>query len=247
MGSGGGCCIGNCCIGNCCIGEAIRNFFCFSDCSVGSCCVGNAPGPSESDIHAKKVADELAEMRQKTDDEVRQKESGIMDEITQDFADFLKEIKELNQRDFGGKKLNIDIDSITKKNDGLKKKVVGCIGSAMDKRLVQTDKELSVILEERDEEERRKNFDAFVKRILNGAIKEFKKQITKTVNQQSELVKKEIVARLCEVNKTMEESIQAYTVILEQKEKGSHDLEQIQVNYMYQSSLCDLLLCEIES
>lgn len=238
---GGGCCIGNCCIGNfnCCV----LKMPCFSD----SCCVGNAPGPSESDIHAKAVADELAAMKTKTDEESQKIESSLMEYIGRSFNTFLREIRDLNQNDYGGKKLNINIDLITKKNDELKNQVVGFLGNVLNERLVLTDKELSIILEERDEKKRKKNFQAFTDRIQTEGKKGLSKKIEITVNQQSELVKKEINARLKEVNKSMTESVNAYTAILESKKKDGQELERMQVEYMYQSSLCDLLLNEAEN
>lgn len=244
MGGGGGCCIGN-------IGGAIsnfvsgvRDFFCSDS---GGCCVGNAPGPTESELHAKTVANELAEMKDKNEKVANKKEGEIMDYINRSLNSFLREIRQLNQNDYGGKSLNINLDLIIKKNEELKNQVVGCIGNVLSKRLVQTDKELSIILEERNDKKRKENFEAFVDRVQKEAIKQFKKEIKKAVNQQSELVRKEIDARLEEVNRSMEESIQEYTTILESKKKDSQELERMQVKYMYQSGLCDLLLNEAEN
>ena len=44
----------------------------------------------------------------------------------------------------------------------------------------------------------------------------------------------------------MEESIEELTEIMEVKEKSESDLKKKQIEYMYQSSLCDLLLAEVE-
>ena len=60
---------------------------------------------------------------------------------------------------------NINISGIRANNEDLKKEVNGYIGNIIDERLVLTDKELSVIFEERDDNKRKKNFDAFCKRV----------------------------------------------------------------------------------
>ena len=60
---------------------------------------------------------------------------------------------------------NINISGIRANNEDLKKEVNGYIGNIIDERLVLTDKELSVILGERDDSKRKKNFDAFCKRV----------------------------------------------------------------------------------
>lgn len=71
-------------------------------------------------------------------------------------------------------------------------------------------------------------------------------EIDKTVNAQSEVVSKEIKARQKEVDARMEESIRELTEIMEVKEKSESELKKKQVDYMYQSALCDLLLAEVE-
>ncbi len=56
---GGGCCVGNC--GFCCVFETIKSWF---RCSEGGC--GYHPGPSQTELHAKKIADELLQMKHNT-------------------------------------------------------------------------------------------------------------------------------------------------------------------------------------
>lgn len=54
---------GGCCVSNHPILDFLSDLFC-SD----SCCVGHASGPSESELHAKKVANELAEMKERSNE-----------------------------------------------------------------------------------------------------------------------------------------------------------------------------------
>lgn len=56
----GGCCVGNCCIMN----NPIRDFFeDLFDTGGGGC--GYHPSSTETEEHAKKIANELAEMKEK--------------------------------------------------------------------------------------------------------------------------------------------------------------------------------------
>ena len=55
----GGCCVGNCCVMNNAVGDFFRGIF---GGDRGGC--GYHPGPSENELHAKKIADELAEMKE---------------------------------------------------------------------------------------------------------------------------------------------------------------------------------------
>lgn len=241
---GGGCCIGNF---SCCVGDFHLPCIFDSGCCVGnSCCVGNAPGPSESELHAKKVADELAVMKEKISESTSKQENVILDYINRSMDTFMGEIEQLNKQSFGKESLNINTSAIKEKNEELKRHVVGCVGDVMNMRLVQTDKELSTILEERDDKKRKKNFEKFIERIKKGALETFKKEVEKTVHEQSKVVSDEISTRKAEVNKRLEESIEELTAIMDVKNQSSSELEKKQIEYMYQSSLCELLLSEVE-
>lgn len=232
---------GSCCVSNHPFLDFLSDLFC-SD----SCCVGNSSGPSESEQHAKKVAEELAEMKEKSGKSSSEIEQKIMDNINCSMDSFLIEIDKINQQDFFGEKLNINTKVIREKNEQLNRQVVGCISSVLNTRLVQTDKELSTILEERDAKKRKANFEKFVEKIKKQAVNKLRIEIDKTVNAQSEVVSKEIKARQKEVDARMEESIRELTEIMEVKEKSESELKKKQVDYMYQSALCDLLLAEVE-
>lgn len=194
----------------------------------------------------KKVAEELAEMKEKSGKSSSEIEQKIMDNINCSMDSFLIEIDKINQQDFFGEKLNINTKVIREKNEQLNRQVVGCISSVLNTRLVQTDKELSTILEERDAKKRKANFEKFVEKIKKQAVNKLRIEIDKTVNAQSEVVSKEIKARQKEVDARMEESIRELTEIMEVKEKSESELKKKQVDYMYQSALCDLLLAEVE-
>ncbi len=242
---GGGCCVGD--FFSCCVGDFHLPCFFDSGCCVGdSCCVGNAPGPSESELHAKKVADELAEMKEKIGESTSKQESIILDYINASMDTFMGEIEQLNKQSFGKESLNINTSAIKEKNEQLKRHVVGCVGNVMNMRLVQTDKELSTILEERDDKKRKKNFEKFIERIKKGALEKFKKEVEKTVHEQSKVVSDEINTRKKEVNRRLEESIEELTTIMEVKNQSNSELEKKQIGYMYQSSLCELILSEVE-
>ena len=107
-----------------------------------------------------------------------------MDYINRSMDSFMIEIEKINQQDFFGEKLNINTKGIREKNEQLNNQVVGCISSVLNSRLVQTDKELSTILEERDEKKRKKNFSAFVEKVKKQALRKLRTEIEKTVKAQ---------------------------------------------------------------
>ena len=206
--------------GHCCIGD--YGFCCVADCCImdsGSSC-GYHPGSSETEAHAKKIADELAEMKENIRESSEKKEQEIIDYINKSMNELIQRLEDDNKTQFGGKSLNINIDGIRANNESLKKEVVGYIGNIMDERLVLTDKELSVILEERDDKKRGENFDSFCERIQKQAQAELSKKIETTVREQEKMIRREIEARLNEVKHNMEAAMKDFAAdIVESKEK----------------------------
>lgn len=236
----GGCCIGDCCVMNNAVGDFFRDIF---GGSSGGC--GYHPGPSETEAHAKKIADELAAMKEAIRESSEKKEQEIIDYISKSMNDLIKLLEDVNKKQFGGKSLNINIKGIRANNEDLKKEVVGYIGNIMDERLVLTDKELSVILEERDDEKRGKNFDSFCKRVQKQALAGLSKKIESTVRKQEEMIRREIESRLNEVDRNMKAATKAYADIVEVKEKDESKMAGTQIKYIYQYELSEILLDQL--
>lgn len=236
----GGCCIGNCCIMNNAVGDFFRNIF---GGSSGGC--GYHPGPSETEAHAKKIADELAVMKENIRESSEKKEKEIIDDISVSINELIELLESVNKKQFGGKSLNINIDGIRTNNENLKQEVIGYIGNTMDDRLVLTDKELSVILEERNDEKRNKNFDAFCERIKKQSLDGLSKKIESTVRKQEEMIRREIELRLNEVDKNMKEATKAYIDIVEIKEKNESKMTETKIKYIYLYELSEILLDQL--
>ena len=235
----GGCCVGNCCVMDNVVGDFFRDIFG----SGGGC--GYHPGPSESEAHAKKIAGELETMKNNIRESSEKKETEIIDYINKSMEALIKLLDEVNKKQYGGKTLNINIKGIRQKNDDLKKDVVGYIGNVMDDRLVLTDPELSVILEERDDEKRNKNFDAFCVRVQKSALDGLSKMIESTVRKQEEMIRKEIELRLNEVDKNMKSATEAYTNIVNVKEKDESKMAETRIQYIYQHEISEILLDQL--
>lgn len=233
----GGCCVGNCCVMNNAVGDFFRDIF------WGGC--GYHPGPSKTEAHAKKIADELAAMKESIRESSEKKEQEIIDYISKSMNDLIKLLEDVNKKQFGGKSLNLNISGIRTNNEDLKKEVVGYIGNIMDERLVLTDKELSVILEESDDEKRGKNFDSFCKRVQKQALDGLSKKIESTVRKQEDMIRREIQSRLNEVDRNMKAAIKAYTEIVEVKEKDESKMVETQIKYIYQYELSEILLDQL--
>lgn len=240
---GGGCCIGDCCIMDNFIGNFFRDIFGGSGGGGGGC--GYHPGPSETESHAKKISDELAEMKANIRKSSEKIERDIIESINTSMTELIRILEGMNRESYGGKSLNINISGIKQKNEELKKQVIGHIGNVMDERLVQTDRELSVILEERDDDKRGKNFDRFCKKVQKQSLMSLKTQIISTVKQQEEMIRGEIQTRLDEVDRSMKEAMKSYSELVDAKEKDDEALKIKQVEYMYKRELFHILIGEL--
>ena len=234
-------------MGGCCVMDnPIANFFRdIRDIFTTTGC-GYTPGPSETEAHAKKIADELADMKVKIRESQEKREKQVIEYINRTMMSMLNSIEVENGREYGGKKLNINIQGIREKFEELEKEVVGSIGNTVEDRLVLTDPELAVVLEERDDKKRKRAFDAFCVRVQNEATAKLSLKIKETVDRQSSMVRKEIEQRLTEVNASMQEASAAYMEILESKKKEDGRIEEKQLKYMYQCELDEILLDQLE-
>lgn len=235
---GGGCCVSN---------HPIRDFFRDIFCSDGGCCVGNSSRSANSESHATTVANELATMREKTQKSSEETEEQVMKYINCSMDSFMQELEKINQKYFYGETLNINTMSINEKNEQLKSQVKGCISTYINTRLVQTDKELSTILAEKTKRKRKDNFEKFVEKLKKQALTKLRIKIEKTVKEQEMVVASEIDMRKSEIDTRLEENIRELTEILEVKKKNEDELSKRQMEYMYQSSICGLILEEIKA
>ena len=236
--------MGGCCIGDCCAFDTVRSFFRDLFCSDGGC--GYTPGPSKTEQHATKIAEELAQMKENYNKSASRAEQEIMNYLTSSMNSFIEELSKINKTKYGDKELNLDIGYIKKKNKEISKQVVGHIGNVMQERLVQTDPQLSVILKEEDDKKRGKNFKKFCDDVFEGAISSLKKPITESIQAQQEVIEAEINQRLKEVSASAERTLELLSTIQEQKEKGDSECEEAKITCMYRLGVLDCILDEVE-
>ena len=231
---GGGCCIGDC--GFCCI---------FDFCSDSGC--GYHPSRNDTVDHSKKIADELAEMKSRASTEGQQIGKEAVDNISCTMKSFINVIKTVNKAKFGGKQLNIKIDVVEREIDKLQKEAANFIGDRLNDRLVTTDRELSVILEERNDSKRSENFENFYRRVHKQAILDLTKKIEEVIACQFALVDSELQNRLKEVDESMQETLRNYREAEKQKESKDVSLVSKQIECMYTAELADIVLNELNS
>lgn len=222
--------------------NGISDFFSGSDSS------GYSPKASITEANSKSNADMLAELKADARNATEEKEKQILEYINKSMDKLLKILEDINKQNFGGKPLNINVAEIKRKNDDLKKEVIGFIGNYMDDRLVPSDHVLAQILKETNDKKRKKKFDNFYKELQIQAIEKLKDKVETTVHKQEEIIRKEIQNRLKEVDKSMQSATKAYEEILHMKEEQEDaKLEEKQMQYCYQYELAEILLEQLES
>lgn len=222
------------------VGDFFKDLFC------SDCCVGYSPSRSDSDAHAKKIAEELAEMTKRSDEATEHTVEEVLSYLKRDIERLFKDLKSFNTKNYGGKKLNIDFRSIEQENKEMEARVKTLVGDMMRDRLVLTDPELALILEEKDDKKRAKNFEAFERKIRKAANDKLKEEIENIVRKQQDIISSAIENRLNELNGSVQRSDEAFQKILALKESDESALEEQKVQYIYQCGVCDLLLNEMD-
>lgn len=239
--------MGGCCIGLCCIMD-----FCGSDCCVGNC--ANKPSnisPLFGSIKdTNKVAKELKDKKEEMKKNAKEFEKKTMDNLTKSVESLIDELEKINKQDFGGYKLSIDIEAIRRKNDELKKDTVGFIGKIIDKRLITEDQELSIILDERDDKKRKANFNNFCQKVYEDAQNKLKIKLEKNVEMNNENLRKEISARISEIETEISNRERLLDQQIGEKEKEINEEEEstqeTKMEAVYSLMLCRCIMKEVE-
>ena len=236
-----GCCIGDCCVVDC-------GFCCIMDfCSDRATTCSYHPQEKVTVEHSKKIADELATMKTRANEEGKKIGDEAFDNINQHLSEFLKYLKSVNDGTYGGKKLNIKMDVVEQEIGKLKDEVSNFIGDRLNDQLVLTDSELSVILEERDDKKRSRNFDDFYSRVHRKAVLDLADKIEEVIAKQFAMVNSEIRTRLQEVDSSMKDALDSYNEAERMKAQHDSSLDQKKIDCMYKVTVADIMIDELKA
>lgn len=203
------------------------------------------PGAVFSDDHAKKVSDELAEMKEKQRERSQKAEDRIIDYVGKSMSDFINELDKINNMSYDGVVLNLNIKALKKKNDALINSIKGTLADYIDEKIIMTNNELSAILDERDDKKREKSFKAFCRKTQKNAVEMLKAKITKTIKDQEEMISKEIQSRISEVENSANEIQKNLNALQTSKKKNDSSHMTTIFEQMYISELCSILIDDI--
>ncbi len=225
--------MGGCCEGDCCVGYSSRP-------AIGSTSVA-----ADNKAHAAKIANELAGMKQKLTKYWNEREKDLFHYITDRFDNILQQLREQNQNQLGGVPLNLDMDGLGDRLNELDCQVIGYVSGSLNERLVQTDKELGAILEERDDKKRGKNFEAFCDRVEKQAVEELKERIRAITTKRENVIREEISSRLNEIDQSIKRQTEAYEALIQARKRDVKKFQRLQMDSIYTCALCETFLSEI--
>lgn len=200
-------------------------------------------GPSKDERTDDIINNDLDLMREKMKESVSLIEDDIIKEIEREMNFVINQVKQANNEEYGGKKLNVNIDEIEQKKKDLSNKVNNYISNEINKKLVLGNVELKVLLQEDDDEKRNKEFYEYVNKIQIDAIEGLKRLIKKTLENQSKILTSEISGRIGEVEESLKETQSIYK---EFQEKNDDEKNELLIDQMYIHDLYAILLDIVE-
>ncbi|MDD7376962.1 MAG: hypothetical protein PUG41_06375 [Prevotellaceae bacterium] len=234
-----GCCIADCCVIDC-------GFCCVLDfCSDSPC--GYHPRVEDHTVATTiNTSNELADMREKADKEGRKIGDEAFEYINVYMTQFINHLEKINDGVYGGKKLNIDMDNVRHDIEELKNTVKNYIGDKINTRLVKTDPELALILEERNDTKRKSRFDEFYAKVHRDAVRSLIDDIQDIIAGEFVIVEKQIRSRITEVNESMQQAQKEYEEAGKLMEQEGNKIADKKTTYMYQIAVADLLSDELK-
>lgn len=206
--------------------------------------------PSSSVVtqdNAKKIADELAELKEEVKKDTEKKEKETLDILSGELNEWLEELKSINNEKYGGKSLNINIQKLVGDIEKIKKETVGFLGGLIEERLVLTDKELEKILKIENDKNRKKEFNQFCKKIYKEGIFALCDKIEISVKEMERVIRESVMERMDEVDAQLQETKKSYDEVLATKDKSEKEMIGTQMKYIYRFEITDIFLDNLES
>ena len=242
---GGGCCIGN----NPVVDwfrdriDDIKDFF--STDSSSSSYSASSVSSNSSTSRVTKVANELAEIREDMNSRAEKIEEKVMKYVTRNYVSLIRDIEQINDRDFNGVKYRVNTEKIISLNDSLENEVKGTISQEVNAKLVQGNPEIDEILDEEDDDTRNMDLNNYCQRVLRDAKIPFSEAVKKTVKAQSEVVTDEIGKRLNEIKSQVKNEEERYNALYSDFRSKQGESQKIKEQTVLEYNIYDIILREL--
>lgn len=180
----------------------------------------------------------LEDLRQKMNQSSREVEDKSLAVTRETIDKLMTELQRINDTNYAGRKLNINISRLNRENKKAEEVVHGSFAKYIGKRISLDDKECSVILEMEagiDKEQRMTNF---VKKVTKESLDEIQKQIKNSLTEQMDNITAQVNDRLQTISFSAEEKVKDYEIISKNKVEDERHLEENLLVAGTLSSLC---------
>ena len=224
----------------------IIDFFRKGSSSSGSISREEAYDPEKAQLaETARIQQALTDFRIEVESDSERIERDVIRASRSALDDFIEQLRNYNNMEYAGRKLNINISSLERDNRHTEDTIHGFIKKRVLKRASLDDSECQVILKMDKGEEKRRKMDAFFQKILRDAISELCDMLRKNMTTQSENVADRIQSRIDDIVRSVTEKSKKFKEVEKMKQSNEQGLEQQQAELAYLVSVCEcgLHLC----
>ena len=206
----------------------------------------NISGPSDGTAsRAKKIAEELNDIRERMIDDSRKAEEALIEFILCQYDKFFEKIRGAQAKD-KEHVLNIDLEEIEKESKKLKDSIKGYIGQYYKDHLVSEDANVKRILKIIDDDDRNNELRSYCDKLKVNAVKNLKKLIQNVIEKQKALIDGKIQGAIEDLDRDVENQENVLTSLLEEKDGQERDAHRTQMEQIYAHGICEILGTQLE-
>ena len=180
----------------------------------------------------------LDDLRQKMRENSRKVEDASLEATRETIDNLMSELQKINDTNYVGRKLNLNIERLKRENKKAEEVVHGCFAKYVGKRISLDDSECCEILEMEAGSDKERRMANFVKKVTKESLEEIQKQIKNSLMEQMENISAQVNDRLQTISFSAEEKVREYEEISKNKDEDEGKLEKTLLSAGSLASLC---------
>lgn len=154
----------------------------------------------------------------------------------------IDELKNINDKQIGGKSLNLNLRSLKNSVEKIERDNQGFIKNYTDRRVSLDDDECVDILEIRDKDDRADEMEDFKDTVVKEALEQLSEKIKDGIEEQTSLVFEKIESRLSDMEDMTQKKTQDFQSIYKMKQQNDDSIEFSVINAALDTAICDMAL-----
>lgn len=193
-----------------------------------------------------RINQSLTEFRLDIERESDQLERDVIKESRYTLDQFLKSIRAYNNKIYGGRKLNINIDAIERENRDTEDMIHGYIKKRVQKRVSLDDNECLEILKMQKGSQKSAAMKRFMDKVLRDALSDLSNELRKITYKQCDNVIDKIQSRLYDIEESSADAVTQFEAISLMRESDEVGLETKKAEYMCNISMCEYAIAVLK-